>query len=164
MRTVPPCWGLYDTYSARAGSTWRRLVVLPPGSTPAEARAFHWAAESSWAGVAAAQLAFALLAPAFGAVTALLIATCGCAAGLAVLRHRSSRARAGARRLSSGPDPEAEVAHRVVALAQRLQAADDALQAGRIDAVGHERVWSSVWEQLAAAPAAHRAYGTRKDR
>ena len=151
---TPPRWGSLTTGPTRYGVCRRRLVVLAPGSSAADARRWRLAAESPWMGAALAMLVLVLTASMLGATAALVLAVASSTCGLLLVHRLTRRVRRGARELTicTGmtpeplPSPSADLL--LWELVGRLQSADQALRAGRITGAQHELAWSEVWEAL----------------
>ena len=132
----------------------RTLVVFPPGTTRSErARLRAW---STWPGVGAL-LAVAVMAalagsPGLGTAAAVVVY----AAGFVTLARVTRRLRPGVRSVTvttfhgnGRPEVHGQV-HLFAVSLDALSAFEDALRAGRVDAVAFEAAWGHVWNALPA--------------
>lgn len=148
-------WGFSEAtsslYAARTGVDARRLVVYPPGTSPAERRALvlrrRW---PSWGGFLA--LLVALLAAPSSAVAALIAMTVVYATGFAVAVLATRRVWSARRELRCSTVRVGEFheeygdAHALEQALATLLALERSRAEGRIDEVGYELGWGRVYE------------------
>lgn len=150
----PPCWGSVTSGPPRYGVCRSRLVVLAPGSSAGDAWRWRLAAAAPWAGAVLAIVGLAVASSLLGPAAGAAVVLGGAAAGFLLVAHLSAPVRRAAHELvictglTPDPLPSASAELLFWEAVERLQAADEALRAGRIDRAQHEVAWSAVWCSL----------------
>ena len=148
-------WGFVRTTVSRYGVTYRRLVLLAPGSTERDFRLVRLHQESPWIAVLLSLPAL-LLAPRVGDLDAVIAAAGVACACVAISAHVSWSARRRAVRLDtcSGPDlaplPSRATERVLVETSAILRAGQHAVRCARMTPVEFERIWQAAY--AAAAP------------
>lgn len=151
---TPPRWGSVTTWPSRYGICRRRVVVLAPGTSAADAGLWRLSAEYPWVGAGLAVLGLVLAASLLGPAVGLCVVL-GCyGAGFVLVSHVSAGVRHGARELlictgmTPEPLPSASADLLFWETVARMSTADEALRDGRIDRARHELAWAAAWEEL----------------
>lgn len=149
-------WGCVQVRPGRFGLTYYRLVVYPPGLSISEHRLVRLARGWPLWGMLVWLLCQLWLGgqmspwPAFGASTAVFLATGAIALGLSGSAFHRVRTLC-ATTMGGCDDPGPQVARqRLVALAAALLEADDRRDRGQLTAVDHELIWWQVYDLMQA--------------
>jgi hypothetical protein len=145
-------WGSIDIRPDRFGVTRYRLVVYPPGISPAERRRVRVARGWPLWGAVAWILLEITTTQLTGPWTALAISTSTVVAGGLIAAWLAGDARRRVRVLTTSTmvgcrDPQAQAAaQRLKALAGTLFEADDRVRDGRMTPAEHELIWWQVYD------------------
>lgn len=150
----PRVWGCVQVRPGRFGITYYRLVVYPPGLSTTERRLVRLARGWPLWGILVWLLCQLWLGgqmspwPAFGASTAVFLATGAVALGLSGNAFHRVRTMC-ATTMAGCDDPGSQtVRERLVVLAATLLEADERHDRGELTAVDHELLWWQVYNRM----------------